>query len=305
MTGNENDRTVSLDIDGKIRRFDIDDPVLPSWVDEPTHGDHGPIEPDGDSIKRKDYEQQLEPLQVELVKVQAWLQETGNRVVALFEGRDAAGKGGAIGDIRAYMNPRHARIVALPKPSDIERGQWYFQRYAAHLPSAGEFVLFDRSWYNRAGVEPVMGFCTPEEHRHFLKEAPYFERMLVESGTYLFKFWLNITRKTQIKRFHDRRHSPLKVWKLSPMDIASMEKWDAYTAARDTMFAHTHTDVAPWTVINADDKRLARLNLIRKLLADLPYAGKDSTVIGTVDQRIVGQPQRAAGGQADQASAAG
>ena len=299
MTAMEEDRTVSLQIEGKLHRFDIDNPVLPGWVDQPTNGRHGPIEPDADSIKKKEYERLLEPLQVELVKVQAWLQETGNRVVSLFEGRDAAGKGGAIGDIRAYMNPRHARIVALPKPSDIERGQWYFQRYAAHLPSAGEFVLFDRSWYNRAGVEPVMGFCTPDEHRHFLKEAPYFERMLVDSGTFLFKFWLDITRKTQIKRFHDRRHSPLKVWKLSPMDIASMEKWDDYTAARDTMFSHTHTDIAPWTVVNADDKRLARLNLIRRLLTDLPYSGKDEGVIGSIDKTIVASPGKA------QASAAG
>ena len=279
-------RTVDITIGGKLRSFDIDDPVLPDWVEEKklSAGDF----PYDKKMKREDYDSTLEALQVELVKVQFWLQATGKRVMAVFEGRDAAGKGGAIFATRAYLNPRYARVVALTKPTETERGQWYFQRYISHFPTAGEFVLFDRSWYNRAGVEPVMGFCTPEEHKRFLKEAPRLEKMLVHEDVHLFKFWLDIGRETQIERFHDRRHSPLKCWKLSDMDIAALTKWDDYTQKRDEMLEKTHTDAAPWTVVRANDKRRARVNLIRHILLALDYEGKDKKAIGEIDDKILG-----------------
>lgn len=279
-------RTVEITIGGKLRSFDIDDPVLPDWVEEKklSAGDF----PYDKKMKREDYDTALEALQVELVKVQFWLQATGKRVMAVFEGRDAAGKGGAIFATRAYLNPRYARVVALTKPTETERGQWYFQRYISHFPTAGEFVLFDRSWYNRGGVEPVMGFCTPEEHKRFLKETPRLEKMLVHEDVHLFKFWLDIGRETQIERFHDRRHSPLKCWKLSDMDIAALTKWDDYTQKRDEMLEKTHTDAAPWTVVRANDKRRARVNLIRHILLALDYEGKDKKAIGEIDDKILG-----------------
>ncbi|QCM09007.1 polyphosphate kinase 2 [Agrobacterium deltaense] len=279
-------RSVELTIGGKLRSFDIDDPVLPDWVEENklSAGDF----PYDKKMKREEYDAALEALQVELVKVQFWLQATGKRVMAVFEGRDAAGKGGAIFAARAYLNPRYARVVALTKPTETERGQWYFQRYISHFPTAGEFVLFDRSWYNRAGVEPVMGFCTPEEHKRFLKETPRLEKMLVHEDVHLFKFWLDIGRETQIERFHDRRHSPLKCWKLSDMDIAALTKWDDYTDKRDEMLEKTHTDAAPWTVVRANDKRRARVNLIRHILNALDYDGKDKKAIGEIDGKILG-----------------
>ena len=279
-------RTVDITIGGKLRSFDIDDPVLPDWVEEKklSAGDF----PYDKKMKREDYDSTLEALQVELVKVQFWLQATGKRVMAVFEGRDAAGKGGAIFATRAYLNPRYARVVALTKPTETERGQWYFQRYISHFPTAGEFVLFDRSWYNRAGVEPVMGFCTPEEHKRFLQETPRLEKMLVHEDVHLFKFWLDIGRETQIERFHDRRHSPLKCWKLSDMDIAALTKWDDYTQKRDEMLEKTHTDAAPWTVVRANDKRRARVNLIRHILLALDYEGKDKKAIGEIDDKILG-----------------
>ena len=276
-------RAVDITIGGKLRSFDIDDPVLPDWVEEKklSAGDF----PYDKKMKREDYDSTLEALQVELVKVQFWLQATGKRVMAVFEGRDAAGKGGAIFATRAYLNPRYARVVALTKPTETERGQWYFQRYISHFPTAGEFVL---SWYNRAGVEPVMGFCTPEEHKRFLKETPRLEKMLVHEDVHLFKFWLDIGRETQIERFHDRRHSPLKCWKLSDMDIAALTKWDDYTQKRDEMLEKTHTDAAPWTVVRANDKRRARVNLIRHILLALDYEGKDKKAIGEIDGKILG-----------------
>ncbi|MBB4400759.1 MULTISPECIES: polyphosphate kinase 2 [Rhizobium/Agrobacterium group] len=279
-------RTVDITIGGKLRSFDIDDPVLPDWVEEKelSAGNF----PYDKKMKREDYDATLEVLQVELVKVQFWLQATGKRVMAVFEGRDAAGKGGAIFAARAYLNPRYARVVALTKPTETERGQWYFQRYISHFPTAGEFVLFDRSWYNRAGVEPVMGFCTPEEHKLFLKETPRLEKMLAHEDIHLFKFWLDIGRETQIGRFHDRRHSPLKCWKLSDMDIAALTKWDDYTQKRDEMLEKTHTDAAPWTVVRANDKRRARVNLIRHILLALDYEGKDKKAIGGIDDKILG-----------------
>jgi polyphosphate kinase 2 len=241
-------------------------------------------------MKRKEYEATLALLQVELVKAQAWMQKSGERVLALFEGRDAAGKGGTIFVMRQYMNPRTARNVALPKPTETEQGQWYFQRYVAHFPTSGEFVTFDRSWYNRAGVEPVMGFCTPEQHARFLAEVPHFERMIHNDGIHFFKFWLNIGREMQLDRFHDRRHSKLKSWKFSPIDIAGVAKWDDYTRARKEMMERTHSDAAPWTVIRSNDKRRARLAAIRRVLLSLPYEGRDLEVIGQEDDKIIGGP---------------
>lgn len=272
-------------VDGKERVFDIDDPKLPDWVENKSMSAGG--YPYDKKMDKKEYEETLENLQVELVKLQYWLQSTGKRVMILFEGRDAAGKGGTIFVVRQYMNPRSARNVALTKPTETERGQWYFQRYVAQFPTAGEFVTFDRSWYNRAGVEPVMGFCTPEQHRLFLEETPKFEQMIVDEGIHFFKFWLNIGQETQLERFHDRRHDPLKVWKFSPIDLAGMTKWDDYTRARDRMMKHTHTDHAPWTVLRANDKRRSRLAVIRRILTALPYAGRDDGVVGKEDDRIV------------------
>ncbi|MGV1870936.1 polyphosphate kinase 2 [Agrobacterium rosae] len=286
MSENAKDRSVELQIGGKTRIFNIDDPVLPDWVEDKKLSAGG--YPYDKKMNRDEYDETLEALQIELVKVQNWLQATGKRVMSVFEGRDAAGKGGVISVIKEYLNPRTARVVALTKPTETERGQWYFQRYISHFPTAGEFVMFDRSWYNRAGVEPIMGFCTPEEHKRFLKETPRLEKMVVHEGTYLFKFWLDTGRETQLDRFHDRRHSPLKSWKLSDMDIAALTKWDDYTAMRDLMLEKTHIEDAPWTVIHANDKRRARINLIKHILTSLDYDGKDKKVIGDIDGKILG-----------------
>jgi polyphosphate kinase 2 len=226
---------------------------------------------------------------MELVKLQAWLQKTGERVLVIFEGRDAAGKGGTIDVVRQYMNPRQARDVALPKPTETERGQWYYQRYVAHFPAAGEFVTFDRSWYNRAGVEPVMGFCTREQHLKFLAETPSFERMIFNEGIRFFKFWLNIGQEMQLKRFHDRRHSPLTVWKFSPMDVAGMTKWDEYTDALHLMMDQTDADDAPWVVVHSNDKRRERIEVIRHILSSLDYEARDLQRIGEPDPKIIGR----------------
>ena len=246
-------------------------------------------------LSRKTYEKQKYQLQVELLKLQAWVKETGQRVVIVFEGRDAAGKGGTIKRFMEHLNPRGARVVALEKPSEVERGQWYFQRYIQHLPTAGEIVLFDRSWYNRAGVERVMGFCSPQEYDEFLRQAPEFERQLVRSGVHLFKFWFSVSREEQRRRFKERKGHPLKQWKLSPVDLASLDKWDDYTLAKEAMFLHTDTSDAPWTVIKSDCKKRARLNAMRYLLHRLPYKGRDITVIGTVDPLLVGRAALVAG----------
>lgn len=286
MADTSKKRAVELDINGKTRTFDIDDPTLPSWVEDAKLSAGG--YPYDKKMKREDYDNALEALQIELVKVQFWLQSTGKKVMAVFEGRDAAGKGGTIFATKAYLNPRSARVVALTKPTETERGQWYFQRYISHFPTAGELVLFDRSWYNRAGVEPIMGFCTPEEHKRFLKETPRLEKMIVHDDVHFFKFWLDIGRETQIERFHDRRHSPLKCWKLSDMDIAALTKWDDYTAMRDQMLDKTHTDDAPWTVVRANDKRRARINVIQHILKSIDYEGKDKKAIGDIDDKILG-----------------
>ena len=238
---------------------------------------------------RKAYEEQKYHLQVELLKLQAWVKESGQRLVILFEGRDAAGKGGTIKRFMEHLNPRGARVVALEKPTEIEVGQWYFQRYVQHLPTRGEIVLFDRSWYNRAGVERVMGFCTPDEVSEFLREAPEFERNLTRSGVHLVKFWFSVSRDEQRRRFDERERHPLKQWKLSPIDVASLDRWDAYTEAKNAMFAATDTDVAPWTVVKSDCKKRARLNAIRYVLHLIPYTGKDVERIGPLDPLIVGR----------------
>ena len=222
-------------------------------------------------LKTKVYDAELARLQVELVKLQEWISTNRLRVAVIFEGRDAAGKGGAIKRITQSLNPRICRIVALSTPTEKERSQWYFQRYVAHLPSAGEMVLFDRSWYNRAGVERVMGFCTDEEYQEFLRSCPEFERMLVRSGIVLIKYWFSVSDEEQERRFHDRIKNPIKRWKLSPMDLESRRRWMEYSKAKDAMFAHTDIKQCPWYVVNADDKKRARLNCISHLLSKIPY----------------------------------
>lgn len=287
MSTSSQDRSVDIEIDGRRRVFDIDDPQLPDWIDEKALASGG--YPYDDKMDKDDYAETLRRLQIELVKLQFWLNKSGKRMMALFEGRDAAGKGGTIFSIRAYLNPRSARLVALPKPTEAEAGQWYFQRYVAHFPTAGEIVLFDRSWYNRGVVEPVMGFCTPKQCKTFLDEVPHFEGLLVDDRIHLFKFWLNIGQEMQLKRFHDRRHDPLKIWKLSPMDIAALTKWDEFTEARDRMLKKTHTKHAPWTVVNSNDKRRARINVMRHILLSIDYEGRDKKAIGEIDHKILGK----------------
>ena len=222
-------------------------------------------------VPRKLYEQELLRLQAELVKLKEWVRTSGVRLVILFEGRDAAGKGGAIKRVTEYLNPRVARIVALPAPTEREQGQWYFQRYIAHLPSAGEIVIFDRSWYNRAGVEHVMGFCTPAEYRRFLQQCPIFERLIVEDGILLIKYWFSVSDDEQERRFRSRLEDPLRRWKLSPLDLESRARWVEYSRAKDEMFVHTDTAEAPWYVVEGDDKRRARLNCMAHLLSLVPY----------------------------------
>ncbi|MCU4413617.1 polyphosphate kinase 2 [Acinetobacter sp. WU_MDCI_Axc73] len=238
-------------------------------------------------MSRKTYEAEKKLLQIELLKVQSWVKDTGQRIVCLFEGRDAAGKGGTIKRFMEHLNPRGARVVALEKPSPQESGQWYFQRYIERLPTKGEMVFFDRSWYNRAGVERVMGFCEPQEYLQFMRQTPELERMLVNSGIHLFKFWFSVSREEQLRRFISRRDDPLKHWKLSPIDIQSLDRWDDYTEAKNQMFFHTHTGDAPWTIIKSDDKKRARLNCIRYFLSQLDYPNKDLKVTNRVDDKIV------------------
>jgi polyphosphate kinase 2 len=250
-------------------------------------------------MSRKNYEKQKYQLQVELLKLQSWVKTTGQRVVILFEGRDAAGKGGAIKRFMEHLNPRGARVVALEKPSDVERGQWYFQRYVQHLPTAGEIVLFDRSWYNRAGVERVMGFCTQEEYAEFMRQVPEFERNLVRSGMHLVKFWFSVSRKEQRRRFKERELHPLKQWKLSPVDLASLDKWDEYTRAKEATFFYTDTADAPWTVVKSDCKKRARLHAMRYVLHRMPYKKKDISTIGPIDGMIVGRANAVYGREGD------
>ena len=246
--------------------------------------------PYANKLSRTSYEEQKYRLQVELLKMWRWVKEHNQRVVILFEGRDAAGKGGTIKRMMEHLNPRGARVVALEKPSEGERGQWYFQRYIRHLPTAGEIVLFDRSWYNRAGVERVMGFCTDAEYDEFLRQAPEFESQLVRSGVRLIKFWFSVSQAEQLRRFKQRETDPLKQWKLSPVDVASLDKWEHYTRAKEAMFMSTDRPEAPWTVINSDCKKRARLNAMRYVLESIPYAPKDQANIGKLDEKLVGRP---------------
>ena len=243
-------------------------------------------------MKRREYERQKKGLQVELLKVQRWVKNSGKKVVILFEGRDAAGKGGTIKRFMEHVNPRGARVVALDKPSDVERGQWYFQRYVQHLPTAGEMVLFDRSWYNRAGVERVMGFCTGQEYLEFLRQCPELERMLVNSGILLFKFWFSVSQEEQMHRFDARNTDPLKQWKVSPIDIASLDKWPDYTQAKEAMLFYTDTADAPWTVIKSDHKRRARIAAMQAFLTRLEYPDKDAGVVTGPDPLIAGPATR-------------
>jgi polyphosphate kinase 2 len=245
--------------------------------------------PYDERMPRAEYDELKYQLQVELLKFQTWADSTQTKHVLLFEGRDAAGKGGTIKRFMEHLNPRGAHVVALEKPSEVERGQWYFQRYAQHLPTAGELVFFDRSWYNRAGVERVMGFCSDAEYQEFMRQAPEFERMLVRQGIHLIKFWFSVSREEQRRRFKERKVHPLKQWKLSPIDLASLDKWQDYTRAKEAIFFYTDTADAPWTVIKSDCKKRARLNALRYVLHRLPYNNKDPERIGALDSLIVGR----------------
>jgi len=246
-------------------------------------------------LKKGDYEKQKAALQVELLKAQNWVQKSGERFVVLYEGRDAAGKGGTIKRFMEHLNPREARVVALAKPGERERGQWFFQRYIEHLPSAGEIVMFDRSWYNRAGVERVMGFCSPTDYLEFMRQCPDLERMLVRSGIRLYKYYFSVTREEQLRRFKSRENDPLKRWKLSPVDVASLDKWGDYTEAKEAMFFYTDTADAPWTIVKSDDKKRARLNCMQHFLASLPYPDKDLDVVTGPDPLIVGSANHVIG----------
>jgi polyphosphate kinase 2, PA0141 family len=239
-------------------------------------------------MTRTEYERTKVALQAELLKAQLWAQQTGDKYVLLFEGRDAAGKGGTIKRFMEHMNPRHARVVALNKPTETEKGQWFFQRYIEHLPTSGEFVLYDRSWYNRAGVERVMGFCTPNEYLEFMRQTPEFERMLSRSGIKLYKYWFSVTQAEQQRRFKARETDPLKQWKLSPIDKASLDKWDDYTEAKEAMFFYTDTADAPWIIVKSNDKKRARIECMKHFLMTIDYPDKDEALIGEPDPLIVG-----------------
>ncbi len=268
---------------------DDDDPILltePGGLVVDTWREGYPYD---ERLSRLEYDLDKRLLQIELLKLQNWVKATGRRVVIVFEGRDAAGKGGTIKRFMEHLNPRGARVVALEKPSVRESTQWYFQRYVEHLPAAGEIVLFDRSWYNRAGVERVMEFCTPEQHRRFLVQVPLFERMLVDDGIDLVKFWFSVSPLEQRTRFAIRQVDPVRHWKLSPMDLASLDKWDSYTAAKEENFEHTDTDHAPWIVVKSNDKKRARLNAMRHVLSGFDYDNKDVEIVGTADPLIVGR----------------
>jgi polyphosphate kinase 2 len=278
-------------LDAGLLDIDADDPVDESLLIGP---DGRPVQtwregyPYDQRMSRAEYERTKRSLQIELLKMQSWIKESGQRVVLLFEGRDAAGKGGTIKRFTEHLNPRGARVVALEKPSERESTQWYFQRYIQHLPAGGEIVLFDRSWYNRAGVERVMGFCTPSEYLQFMRQTPVFESILTSSGIVLFKFWFSVSRTEQRTRFQARQIDPVRRWKLSPMDLASLDKWDSYTEAKEAMFFYTDTADAPWTVIKSNDKKRARIAALRHVLHSLDYTDKDVTVAGAPDPLILG-----------------
>jgi polyphosphate kinase len=264
-----------------------DDPVL-RWPDGRIVDTFREDYPYPEKMTRAEYEYLKRPLQIELVKLQNWVKDTGQRIVLVFEGRDAAGKGGTIKRFTEHLNPRGATVVALVKPTERERTQWYFQRYVPHLPGAGEIVMFDRSWYNRAGVERVMGFTTEDEYWEFMREAPEFERMLVRSGLHLTKFWFSVTPAEQRTRFIIRRIDPVRQWKLSPMDIESLDKWEGYTEAKEAMFHYTDTEHAPWTVVRSNDKKRARIEAIKHVLLKFDYEGKNAEAIGEPDKALIG-----------------
>ena len=272
----------------RVRDDDDDDPIL-------LDGDGVPVDtwrenyPYDERMRREDYEEQKRLLQIELLKLQKWSQAHGHRHVIVFEGRDAAGKGGTIKRFMEHLNPRGARVVALEKPTERERTQWYFQRYVHHLPAHGEMVMFDRSWCNRAGVERVMGFCTPKQHAEFIRQVPLFEQMLVNDGISLTKLWFSVSPSEQRTRFTIRQVDPVRQWKLSPTDLASLDKWDDYTAAKEDMFAWTDTEVAPWVVVKSNDKKRARVNAMRYVLSKFDYDDKDHEVVGRPDPLIVGR----------------
>ena len=270
---------------------EVDDPILigPDGTPVDTWKQGYPYD---QRMSRREYERTKRLLQIELLKVQSWAKATGQRIVMVFEGRDAAGKGGTIKRFMEHLNPRGARVVALEKPSERERTQWYFQRYIRHLPSAGEIVMFDRSWYNRAGVERVMGFTTEDDYQEFMRQTPEYEQMLVRDGIILFKFWFSVSRKEQITRFTIRRIDPVRQWKLSPMDLASLDRWGDYTEAKEAMFWYTDTDHAPWTVVRSNDKKRGRIEAMRWVLSRLDYPDKDEDIVGTPDSNIVGPPHK-------------
>ncbi len=293
---------MDLPFDGAISRYFREG--APKWVrkavekagKDPVFSKSYPYDAE---MKSKDYDTQIEALQRQLVRLHADVVATGKRIALVFEGRDAAGKGGAIERVRENMNPRSAQIVALSKPTDREAREWYFQRYIARLPAAGEIALFDRSWYNRAIVEHVFGFCKPDARAHFFHQLPAFETMLVEEGITLIKLWLDVGRAEQLRRFLDREGDPLKQWKLSQIDVDGLAKWDDYTAAIGETFRHSHTDLAPWTVVRADDKKRARLEVIRKILSSVDYTGRDDAVVGVPDPKVVGGPDIWSDGRGD------
>lgn len=270
---------------------EVDDPVLlgPDGLPVKTWREGYPYH---ERMSRQDYDEAKRSLQIELLQMQSWIRETGHKVVILFEGRDAAGKGGTIKRFMEHLDPRGAHVVALGVPTEREKGEWFFQRYVRHLPTRGEMTFFDRSWYNRAVVEPVMGFCTPDEHEEFLRSVPEFERMIQSSGVTLVKFWFSVSRREQLARFTIRRIDPVRQWKLSPTDIASLDRWDDYTRVKGEMFRRTSTDDAPWIVVRSNDKKRGRVNAMRHVLSVVPYEGRNPDLDLTPDPLIVGSPEQ-------------
>lgn len=284
---------MTLPFDGAITDFyetgapdDVRDAIKDAGKDDILSASY----PHSARMKRKDYEKDMEALQIELVKMQDWVSHTGARIACVFEGRDAAGKGGTIKRFRENLNPRGARVVALSKPTETESTEWYFQRYIRQLPAGGELAMFDRSWYNRGVVEHVFGFCTPAQRAHFFTQVNPFEEMLVNDGIHLFKFWLNVGRAEQLRRIVARERDPLKQWKLSWIDVEGLKKWEAYSGAIQDTLEQSHTDIAPWTIVRSDDKKRARLNAIRTVLHGLNYTNKDTQAIGKIDKDICGGP---------------
>ena len=289
LQGENDDSLLSYGLTAADTWDEVDDPVLlgPDGTPVGTWREGYPYD---ERMTRREYEITKRLLQIELLKMQAWVKESGARIVMVFEGRDAAGKGGTIKRFMEHMNPRGAKVVALEKPSEEERTQWYFQRYIKHLPAAGEIVMFDRSWYNRAGVERVMGFCSQQEYEEFMRQAPEFERMLVRSGVTLFKFWFSVSRKEQVTRFTIRKIDPVRQWKLSPMDLASLDRWQDYTIAKEAMLFYTDRDWAPWTVVRSNDKKRGRIEAMRWVLSRIDYPDKNIDLVGNPDPLIVGPP---------------